>query len=80
MPHEEQDNIPAVYEDFREGTYDQKARLADMDTNHVEVALNYPNTFPRFAGQGFAERPDKELALTLHPDLQRLDDRRVVRR
>jgi hypothetical protein len=33
-----------------------------MDVNHVEVAINYPNTFPRFAGQGFAERPDKSLA------------------
>ncbi|MCU1376397.1 MAG: amidohydrolase 2, partial [Actinomycetia bacterium] len=60
---EEQVNIPAIYEDFREGTYDKKARLVDMDINHVEVALNYPNTFPRFAGQGFAERADKELAL-----------------
>ena len=34
-----------------------------MDTNHVEASINYPNTFPRFAGQGFAERADKELAL-----------------
>ena len=60
---EEQRNVAAIYEDFRPGTYDQKARLVDMDENHVEVAINYPNTFPRFAGQGFAERPDKELAL-----------------
>jgi predicted TIM-barrel fold metal-dependent hydrolase len=56
-------NVGAVYEDFRLGTYDQTARLADMDINHVEAALNYPNIFPRFAGQGFAERDDKELAL-----------------
>ena len=63
VPKDQQENIPAVYEDFRDGTHDQKARLADMDTNHVEVALNYPNTFPRFAGQGFAERPDKDLSL-----------------
>lgn len=62
VPPEEQHNIPAVYEDFREGVYDQKARLADMDHNHVEAAINYPNTFPRFAGQGFAERSDKGLA------------------
>jgi len=62
-PRREQRNIPAIYEDFREGTYDRKARLADMDTNHVELAINYPNTFPRFAGQGFAERSDKALAL-----------------
>jgi predicted TIM-barrel fold metal-dependent hydrolase len=63
IPPEEQHNIPAVYEDFRDGTHDKKARLADMDVNHVEAAINYPNTFPRFAGQGFAERADKDLAL-----------------
>jgi predicted TIM-barrel fold metal-dependent hydrolase len=63
IPPEEQANLPAIYEDFREGTWNQKARLADMDANHVEVSINYPNTFPRFAGQGFAERADKELAL-----------------
>jgi predicted TIM-barrel fold metal-dependent hydrolase len=63
VPKEKQENIPAIYEDFRPGTYDQTARLADMDTNHVEIAINYPNTFPRFAGQGFAERDDKDLAL-----------------
>ncbi len=60
---EDQQNIPAIYEDFRPGTYDRTARLADMDLNHVEAAINYPNTFPRFAGQGFAERGDKDLAL-----------------
>jgi predicted TIM-barrel fold metal-dependent hydrolase len=63
LPIEEHKNIPAIYEDFRPGAYDQAARLADMDTNHQEVGINYPNTFPRFAGQGFAERGDKELAL-----------------
>ena len=60
---EDQINVPAIYEDFRPGTYDRAARLADMDENHVEAAINYPNTFPRFAGQGFAERSDKDLAL-----------------
>src|SRR5690606_23165895 len=50
-------------EDFRPGTYDKTERLKDMDINHVEAAINYPNLFPRFAGQGFAERGDKELAL-----------------
>ena len=64
VPHEEQENVAATYDDFREGCWNQKARLADMDTNYVEIALNYPNIFPRFAGQGFAERPDRELALT----------------
>jgi predicted TIM-barrel fold metal-dependent hydrolase len=64
MPPEEQENVPAIYEDFRPGAYDQAARLLDMDANHVQVGINYPNTFPRFAGQGFAERDDKNLALT----------------
>jgi predicted TIM-barrel fold metal-dependent hydrolase len=63
IPREEQRNVAAVYEDFRPGTYDRDERLADMDLNHVEAAINYPNIFPRFAGQGFAERDDKELAL-----------------
>jgi len=63
VPRDEQRNIPAVYEDFRDGTWDQTARLADMDLNHVDAAINYPNIFPRFAGQGFLERSDKVLAL-----------------
>ena len=62
-PDEEQINIPAIYEDFRPGTYDKTARLEDMTANHVEAAINYPNVFPRFAGQGFAERDDKDFAL-----------------
>jgi predicted TIM-barrel fold metal-dependent hydrolase len=62
-PPEEQANLPAVYEDFRPGAYDQVARLADMDINHVEASIGYPNTFPRFAGQGFAERADHDLGL-----------------
>jgi len=64
VPRDEQRNIPAVYEDFRDGTWDQTARLADMDLNHVDAAINYPNIFPRFAGQGFLDRADKDLALT----------------
>ncbi|ONH50422.1 amidohydrolase [Frankia sp. CcI49] len=63
VPAHEVKNLPAVYEDFRPGTYEQSARLADMDTNHVEAAINFPNTFPRFCGQGFAERTDKAVAL-----------------
>ena len=62
-PLEWHQNLPAVYEDFRPSTYDQAARLADMDAHHQQVGISYPNTFPRFAGQGFAERPDKSLAL-----------------
>lgn len=64
IPQLEQSNVAATYDDFRPGTWDRKERLADMDLNHVDVAINYPNIFPRFAGQGFAERPDRDLALT----------------
>jgi predicted TIM-barrel fold metal-dependent hydrolase len=64
VPRDQQRNVAATYEDFRPGTYDQAERLADMDLNHVEAAINYPNIFPRFAGQGFLERTDKDLALT----------------
>ncbi len=63
MPRDEQRNVPATYDDFRPGTWDRTERLADMTTNHVEAAINYPNVFPRFAGQGFLERDDKDLSL-----------------
>lgn len=64
IPRDEQRNVPAVYDDFRRGTWDQTARLADMAMNHCDAAINYPNIFPRFAGQGFLERADHDLALT----------------
>jgi predicted TIM-barrel fold metal-dependent hydrolase len=53
---------PITYDDMRPGCYDPKARLEDMDLNHVEASLCYP-TFPRFCGQTFAEHPDRELGL-----------------
>jgi predicted TIM-barrel fold metal-dependent hydrolase len=56
-------DVPAVYDDFRPAAYDPAERLRDMDVNHVEASICYPNTFPRFAGQGFAERKDLDLAL-----------------
>ncbi len=63
LPGDQHTNRPAIYDEFRPGTHDQAARLADMDEGHVEVSINYPNTFPRFAGQGFAERADHDLGL-----------------
>ena len=53
---------PIAFEQMRPGCYDPNARLADMDANHMEASLCFP-TFPRFCGQLFAERSDKELAL-----------------
>jgi predicted TIM-barrel fold metal-dependent hydrolase len=52
---------PICYDDMLPGCHDQTARLADMDLNHVEASLCFP-TFPRFCGQTFTERADKELA------------------
>ena len=53
---------PITYDEMRPGCYDPKARLADMDLDHVEASLCFP-TFPRFCGQTFAEADDKDLAL-----------------
>ena len=53
---------PVSYDEILPGCYDQAARLADMDLNHVEASLCFP-TVPRFCGQTFLEREDKELAL-----------------
>ncbi len=52
-----------TFDDIRPGAWRQKDRLADMDTNHVEAALCFPNTLPRFCGQAFYEAPDHDLAL-----------------
>ena len=53
---------PITYDEMRPGCYDPKARLEDMDVDHVEASLCFP-TFPRFCGQTFAEAKDKDLAL-----------------
>ena len=50
-----------TYDDIRPGCYQAAERLADMDLNHVEASLCFPN-YPRFCGQLFAERKDKDLA------------------
>ena len=52
-----------TFDEMRPGAWRQADRLADMDANHVEASVCFPNTLPRFCGQTFAERDDKELAL-----------------
>jgi predicted TIM-barrel fold metal-dependent hydrolase len=52
-----------TFDQIRPGSWKQAERLADMDANHVESAVCFPNVLPRFAGQTFYERSDKELAL-----------------
>jgi predicted TIM-barrel fold metal-dependent hydrolase len=61
-PRDEMTMTPITYDDMRPGCYDPKARLADMDVNHVEASACYP-TFPRFCGQTFTEGQDKDLGL-----------------
>jgi predicted TIM-barrel fold metal-dependent hydrolase len=60
---DELDVTPVTYDEIRPGCWKQKDRLADMDANHVDASICFPNTLPRFCGQTFYERPDKELAL-----------------
>src|SRR5581483_10007384 len=52
-----------TFDEIRPGTWKQPERLADMDANHVEAAVCFPNVLPRFCGETFLERQDKELAL-----------------
>ncbi len=53
---------PITYDEMRPGCYEPKARLEDMDVNHVEASLCFP-TFPRFCGQTFTEAKDRDLGL-----------------
>ena len=55
--------MPAIYEDFRPGPTTRSPAWPTWTPTTCRSAINYPNTFPRFAGQGFAERADKKLAL-----------------
>ncbi len=57
------DNEPVTFDQIRPGCYRQKERLEDMAANHVEASVCFPNVLPRFCGQAFHEREDKELAL-----------------
>ena len=61
FPRDEMTLSPITYDEMRPGCYDPKARLEDMDVDHVEASLCFP-TFPRFCGQTFAEATDKDLA------------------
>jgi predicted TIM-barrel fold metal-dependent hydrolase len=63
FPIEDQDDQPMVFEEMRTGCYDPIERVADMDTNSVDISLCFPNTFTRFAGQRFLAGKDKSLAL-----------------
>lgn len=57
------DNEPVTFDDIRPGCWKIKDRLDDMDANHIDMSICFPNVLPRFCGQAFYERQDKELAL-----------------
>jgi predicted TIM-barrel fold metal-dependent hydrolase len=61
LPPEQVKPIGVTFDDIARGCWDPKARIADMDANHVEASLCFPN-YPRFCGQLFNERKDRELA------------------
>jgi predicted TIM-barrel fold metal-dependent hydrolase len=57
------DITPVTFDEIRPGGWIQSERLRDMDDNHVEASICFPNVLPRFCGQTFLERKDKELSL-----------------
>lgn len=62
--HDDIEFRTVTYDDIRPGCFDPKARLVDMDTAGVTASLCFPNLAPvRFAGQGFLQAKDKDLAL-----------------
>jgi predicted TIM-barrel fold metal-dependent hydrolase len=50
-----------TFDEIRPGCWKVPERIADMDVNHVEAQLCFPN-YPRFAGQIFLWGKDRELA------------------
>ena len=63
IDHDKINNGPIHYADVAAGAKFQKDRLVDMSSNHVEASACFPNTLPRFCGQTFSERTDRELGL-----------------
>jgi predicted TIM-barrel fold metal-dependent hydrolase len=57
------DVTPVTFDDIRPGAWIQSERLKDMAANHTDASICFPNILPRFCGQAFYERQDKELAL-----------------
>ena len=74
------DNAPVTFDEIRPGCWKQKERLEDMDANHVDASLCFPNVLPRFCGPDVPRAPGQGARAAVRPGLQRLDDRRVVRR
>ena len=61
-PYDEVSTDGITYDEMRPGCWQPQARVVDMDVNHTDASLCFPN-YPRFCGQLFNERQDKELSL-----------------
>ncbi len=61
-PRSEYGMEPSNFDQIREGTWDIKQRIDDMNVNGVLGSLNFP-TFPSFGGKVFHETADKAMAL-----------------
>lgn len=61
-PRSEYGMEPSEFSQLREGTYNAKARIDDMNVNGIVGSLNFP-TFPHFAGRVFILTKDREMAL-----------------
>jgi predicted TIM-barrel fold metal-dependent hydrolase len=57
------DAQPIIFDEVRPGSFRAEDRLKDMDLDHVEKSLCFPNTWVRFGGQRFLDGEDRELAL-----------------
>ena len=68
-----------TYDEMRPGCYEPKARVDDLARAGVDGSLAFP-TFPRFCGQTFQEGQRPRARARVRARVQRLDDRRVVRR
>jgi predicted TIM-barrel fold metal-dependent hydrolase len=62
LPREEMDLNPISFDEMRRGCFDPVARLEDMNLNHVEASLCFPQMI-RFCGQEFSETKDRDLGL-----------------
>jgi predicted TIM-barrel fold metal-dependent hydrolase len=62
LEREEMDLNPISFDEMRRGCFDPVARLEDMDLNHVEASLCFPQMI-RFCGQEFSETKDRDLGL-----------------
>jgi predicted TIM-barrel fold metal-dependent hydrolase len=62
-PKDEWTREPVRFDEMRPGSYDPRARLADMDAVGVAASMCFPSAIFGFAGQRFYRMRDQELGL-----------------